>query len=235
MKKKLGGIAHLSMVLPAGCDNNTTESFEMPFEGKTHFYAMAAGYNSQDIFLLNPEPISLLEEGFYKSNDEGELWEPVQAAGLEGEVSALALHPTNSIFVAAATSTGVYFSHDAGKSFEAITKENETGTAVHFTNDHLYFGSSGTTAALGKYTMENKERELLNISERAENAIAFTLKIRMMKWNWPSILCRSNRIVRKTVPGSGKRCCKMAKPIHEQFETDQIRRFWELVSVSLTA
>lgn len=146
---------------------------EIAFQGETDFHAMAVGYNSHDIFLLNPAKNSLLEAGFYKSSDEGGSWESASAAGLEGEVSALALHPTDSNFVAAATATGVYFSRDGGENFEAITAESETGTALHFTEDHLYFGSFGTMAALMKYTIENKEVESLNIPNLPEDAIAF--------------------------------------------------------------
>ncbi|MBT2571591.1 F510_1955 family glycosylhydrolase [Planococcus sp. ISL-110] len=146
---------------------------EVAFQGETDFHAMAVGYTSHEIFLFNPTKNSLLAAGFHKSNDEGESWEPAQASGLKGEVSALALHPTDSNLVAAATSSGVYFSRDAGETFEVVTAETETGTAVHFTEDHLYFGSFGTTAALMKYTVENEELEMLNIPDLSEDAIAF--------------------------------------------------------------
>lgn len=146
---------------------------EIAFQGETDFHAMAVGYNSHDIFLLNPAKNSLLEAGFCKSNDEGESWEPASAAGLAGEVTALALHPTDPNIVAAATAAGVYFSRDGGETFEAISAEYETGTAVHFTEDHLYFGSFGTTAALMKYTIENEELETLNIPDLSEDAVAF--------------------------------------------------------------
>lgn len=146
---------------------------EIAFQGETDFHAMAVGYNSHDIFLLNPAPNSLLEAGFYKSSDEGKSWEPVSASGITGEVSALAMHPADSNFVAAATSTGIYFSTDAGETFEAITDASEVGTAVHFTEDELYFGSYGTTAALVKYSFEKEEQETVNIPDLPEDAIAF--------------------------------------------------------------
>ncbi|ANU20644.1 hypothetical protein BBI15_10660 [Planococcus plakortidis] len=152
-------------------DGETLE--EIAFQGETDFHAMAVGYNSHDIFLLNPAKNSLLEAGFYKSNDKGESWEPVKAEGLNGEVTALALHPTDSNFVAAATAAGVYFSQDGGEVFEAITAGNETGTAVHFTEDQLYFGSYGTAAALVKYTMENEELEPVDTPDLSQDAIAF--------------------------------------------------------------
>lgn len=146
---------------------------EIAFQGETDFHAMAAGYNSHDIFLYNPEKNSLLETGYYKSTDLGESWKPASAEGLEGEVSGLALHPANSKFVAAATSAGVYLSRDGGETFKAITPEGETGTAVHFTEEDLYLGSFGTTGVLMKYTIENEELEMLNIPDLSEDAIAF--------------------------------------------------------------
>ncbi|MDN7243864.1 F510_1955 family glycosylhydrolase [Planococcus shenhongbingii] len=146
---------------------------EIAFQGETDFHAMAVGYNSHDIFLINPAPNSLLEAGVYRSLDEGESWEPVKADGLEGELAALALHPTDSEFVAAATSTGIYFSEDAGETFQALTAEGERGTAVHFTEERLYFGSFGTAAALMQYTSENETLEKLNMPVLPDDAIAF--------------------------------------------------------------
>lgn len=146
---------------------------EIAFQGETDFHAMAVGYSSNDIFLINPAKNSLLEAGVYKSGDEGESWEPVKAEGMEGEVAALALHPTDSNFVAAATEAGIYFSRDAGETFKAITNGSETGTAVHFTEDQLYFGSYGTAAALVKYTMENEELEPVDTPDLPQDAIAF--------------------------------------------------------------
>ena len=146
---------------------------EIAFQGETDFHVMAVGYNSHDIFLISPAENSLLEAGVYSSSDEGESWEPVQAAGLEGEVSALALHPADSNFVAAATSTGVYFSSDGGETFQSVTADKVSGTAVHFTEDHLYFGSFGPTAALMKYTIESGESAAMNLPEMPEDGITF--------------------------------------------------------------
>lgn len=143
------------------------------FEGETDFHAMTVGYISHDIFLLNPAKNSLLEPGFHKSTDEGKTWEAVNAAGLEGEVSALALHPTDSSLVAAATSTGIYVSEDGGEKFDLVTQDSERGTAVFFEEDSLFFASYGTGPSLIKYTVETKEEEMLNLPELAEDGIAF--------------------------------------------------------------
>lgn len=146
---------------------------EIAFQGETDFHAMAVGYNSQDLFLINPAPNSLLEAGVYRSTDEGKSWQPVKAEGLEGEVAGLALHPTDSAFVAAATSMGIYFSEDAGESFQVLTPEGERGTAVHFTEEELYFGSFGTAASLMQYTSENETMKKLSMPALPDDGIAF--------------------------------------------------------------
>ncbi|PSL40989.1 hypothetical protein B0H99_103122 [Planomicrobium soli] len=166
--------AHSALPNPLGIQRsfNGGETIEeIAFEGETDFHAMAVGYYSHDIFLFNPAKNSLLETGFFKSSDKGDTWKPVKAVGLIGEIAGFALHPLDSNYVAAATSEGVFFSSDAGDSFDRIT--DERGTAVFFTEDHLYFGSYGTTAALMKYTVENKETEPLVLPEMQEDAIAF--------------------------------------------------------------
>lgn len=146
---------------------------EIAFQGETDFHAMAVGYNSHDIFLINPAKNSILEAGVHKSSDQGVTWQSEKAVGLEGDVASLALHPTNSDFIAAATSQGIFLSSDAGATFKALSPEGERGTAVHFTEDHLFYGSFGTAAVLMEYTMENKAMEKLEIPELPDDAIAY--------------------------------------------------------------
>ncbi len=143
------------------------------FEGETDFHAMAVGYTSQDIFLLNPEENSLLKPGFYKSNDKGETWEAVNVNGLEGEVSGLALHPQDSSLVAAATSTGIYVSEDGGKNFGRVTDETDQGTAVFYSEDSLFYANYGTSASLIKYTIETKKEEIVTLPELPQDGVAF--------------------------------------------------------------
>jgi len=143
------------------------------FEGETDFHAMAVGYISQDIFLLNPEANTELDPGFYKLSREDEQWKPVNAEGLEGEVSALALHPTDSTIVAAATSTGIYVSENGGEQFDRITKDNVSGTAVFFNESELFYASYGENAMLTKYTVANEKEEKVNLPNLTQDEVAF--------------------------------------------------------------
>lgn len=144
----------------------TLESLK--FEGETDFHAMAVGYQSHDIFLMNPSKNSELEMGLYLSTDGTKSWESVDASGLEGDILALAIHPTDSNYVAAATSTGVYISKDAGTSFEIITNSAQ-GTAVFFNEENLYYASYDTVPSLVKLNLANGEQEKVNLPDLTED------------------------------------------------------------------
>ncbi|MFD2760404.1 F510_1955 family glycosylhydrolase [Lentibacillus juripiscarius] len=144
----------------------TLESLK--FEGETDFHAMAVGYNSHDIFVMNPAKNSKLEQGFYKSQDEGESWESVNASGLEGEIFALAIHPSDSNHFAVATTNGVFVSNDGGSNFQIIT-EAVQGTAVFFNEENLYYASYSTSPSLVKYNIESGKQETINLPDLTED------------------------------------------------------------------
>ncbi|KAB8139129.1 hypothetical protein F9U64_01690 [Gracilibacillus oryzae] len=144
----------------------TLESLK--FEGETDFHAMAVGYNSHDIFLMNPAKNSELETGLYTSSDDGESWESVDGKGLEGKVFALAIHPTNSNIAAAATTNGIYLSDDGGESFQLITEASQ-GTAVYFNDENLYYATYKAGPDLVKYNLKSEEKESLNLPDLNED------------------------------------------------------------------
>ncbi|WP_088051891.1 F510_1955 family glycosylhydrolase [Virgibacillus dakarensis] len=138
------------------------------FEGETDFHGMAVGYKSHDIFLMNPGQNSELEQGFYKSTDDGKSWKSVGAQGLEGELFALSIHPSDSKLVAAATTAGVYLSKDGGESFQLLTDAAQ-GTAVFFNEESLYYASYNSGPSLVKYTIKNGEQEELLLPDLTED------------------------------------------------------------------
>src|SRR5690625_3668659 len=95
---------------------------DIDFEGESDFHVMAVGYNSHDIILMNEAKNSKLEVGIYISQDSGESWKEVTASGLEGDILALSIHPSNSEYIAAATNNGVYLSSDKGENFKLISE-----------------------------------------------------------------------------------------------------------------
>lgn len=148
------------------------------FEGETDYHAMAVGYDSHDIFLLNPEPNSALGRGFYKSTDDGESWEQADAEGLQGGVLSLAIHPSDSNFVAAATSTGIYLSEDGGNQFKALTDPREAGMTVYFYGDDLYYAINNENVELYRRDVKNDEEAIIDTPKLENDGIAYIARNR---------------------------------------------------------
>lgn len=146
---------------------------DIDFEGESDFHAMAVGYKTHDIILMNEAENSKLGVGIYKSENGGNSWEEVNASGLDGDILAFSMHPTNSDYIAAATTSGVYISSDGGTNFQSIVAATEIGTAVFFNEESLYYASFDTSPKLVKYTIENGEQETLNLPELTEDGPVF--------------------------------------------------------------
>ncbi|MFD1736731.1 F510_1955 family glycosylhydrolase [Bacillus salitolerans] len=102
--------------------------------GEIDFHGMAVGYQSHAIYVFNPQKNSRMNEtGLHFTLDETKSWNKSEMVGLEGQPSALAVHPTEKGTVVVTTNSGVYISHDFGDQFKQISPS--LATAVSFTND----------------------------------------------------------------------------------------------------
>lgn len=108
---------------------------KLGLEGESDFHLLATGWNTNAVFVWNPEPNSRMRQaGLHYTLNNGFQWQRVAAAGLSGEPRALAVHPADAKTVAIATSSSNYLSNDSGASFRAIT-QGEQGLAVFFALD----------------------------------------------------------------------------------------------------
>lgn len=145
----------------------------MGFEGETDFHAMAVGYRSHHMFVMNPKPNSGMGAGFYHSENEGKDWSEAAAEGLQGDISYLAMHPDDSQIIAAATSTGIYLSQNGGDSFQALTSDGQFGTALTFSEDALYFASYETASELVEYSLETGDKKTMALPELPEDGVLY--------------------------------------------------------------
>ncbi|MYL32132.1 hypothetical protein GLW08_05100 [Pontibacillus yanchengensis] len=145
---------------------------EVAFEGDFDFHVMGVGYNNHTMYVVNGHETNKLSMGIHKSTDNGEKWEKVEASGLQGEVMSLAVHPTNSERIAAASKVGIYLSEDGGSTFTRITKETN-GTMVHFTNDFLYYGFFDSEAKLVKFNYQDNKKTQLTLPDLDQDAVAY--------------------------------------------------------------
>jgi photosystem II stability/assembly factor-like uncharacterized protein len=113
--------------------------------GEADFHLMAAGYRSGAIYVINAERNSRMPSpGLYVTEDEGRTWKAAAAAGLGGQVTSIAAHPTSPQIVALGTSTGLYVSRDYGASFRRIGPAAiVTASSFDFDGKHIYFALEG--------------------------------------------------------------------------------------------
>lgn len=105
---------------------------KLGLEGETDFHLLATSWNTNAVYVWNPEPSSRLKRpGLHYTLNDGFAWKAARAAGLAGEPRALAVHPDDAAIVAVATSAGLYLSSDSGERFTQIASGGE-GLAVFF-------------------------------------------------------------------------------------------------------
>ena len=162
---------------------------KLGLEGETDFHLLATGWNTNAIYVWNPAPSSRMRKpGLHYTLNEGFAWKPAQAARLQGEPNALAVHPDDAATVAVASSKGVFLSRDSGERFAPVLERTE-GLAVFFDLDgkHLWAstfdgrpqlarlplaGGANTQVALPRLTDDAVAYVAQNPAARSEYAIA---------------------------------------------------------------
>jgi len=130
---------------------------KLGLEGETDFHLLAAGWNTNAVYVWNPQPNSRMNKfGVYYTLDEGQTWHAAAAVGLDGELQALAAHPYAPGTVAIGTSEGAFLSRDFGGRFEVLARDVQE-LALHFDLDgeRLWLGSFAGTAYLSRIDLRS--------------------------------------------------------------------------------
>jgi hypothetical protein len=148
---------------------------KLGLEGETDFHLLATGWNSNAIYVWNPAPSSRMRKpGLHYTVNEGFAWKPAQAAGLQGEPHALAVHPDQSATVAVATSKGVYVSRDSGERFAPVIERTE-GLAAFFDLDgkHLWASTFDGRPQLARLPLAGGANTQVMLPRLTDDAIAY--------------------------------------------------------------
>ena len=104
---------------------------KLGLEGESDFHLLAASYDTDAVYVFNPEPNSRMRRaGIYSTRNDGVSWREARGQGLAGRIAALAVHPADANVVAAATSEGLYLSEDAGETFRAALGDEQVVAAL---------------------------------------------------------------------------------------------------------
>lgn len=148
---------------------------KLGMEGETDFHLLAAGWNTNAIYVWNPEPSSRLKSpGLHFTLNDGFTWKRAAANGLAGKPQALAVHPDDRNLVAVATSQGLYLSRDAGERFERIAG-NGQGLAAFFDLDgkHVWYGAFGSRPTLSRLSVQDGVPISVALPPLTNDAVAY--------------------------------------------------------------
>ena len=148
---------------------------KLGLEGESDFHLLATSWNTRAVYVWNPAPSSQMKRpGLHYTLNDGFVWTPARASGLEGDPRALAVHPGDAAIAAAATSSGVFLSRDSGERFVRLAGGAE-GLSVHFDLDgkSLWYGTFDGRARLARAPLDGGTGAPVDLPALGQDAVAY--------------------------------------------------------------
>lgn len=122
-------------------DNGKTLE-KLAFYGESDFHYLAAGFESNAIYVINQTPNSELKTGMYYTLDEGNTWQASLFSGIQSDsIGTISAHPKRDEIIAVSTKDGLYLSKDNGNNFDLITDSTFMVPAVFLLEDSIIYSS----------------------------------------------------------------------------------------------
>ena len=156
-------------------DDNGKTWTKLGLEGQSDFHLMAASYATNAIYVYNGEPNARMDRtGIYYTQNDGFAWRRADAAGLDGKIEALAVHPTDPKTVAVGTSSGLFVSTDAGAHFKAVLSGAEVpGIMFDHDGSALWTSTFDRSAHLLRVEWKTAQKSQLKIPPLGQDAVAY--------------------------------------------------------------
>ncbi|WP_231571353.1 WD40/YVTN/BNR-like repeat-containing protein [Gordoniibacillus kamchatkensis] len=106
--------------------------------------------------------------GIYYSKDEGKLWTSSRADGLQGQMTALAVHPDEESILAVGTTAGIYLSKDYGQTFTALVPNRPVSAILFMNAGDVLIAGSGSDVSLAKINRQNNVPEMIKTLTKDE-------------------------------------------------------------------
>lgn len=134
-------------------------SFEqLAFYGEIDFHYLAAGYDSNTIYVLNEMPVEEMNAGLHYSIDEGASWTKAAMNGFTSDyISNLSAHPTLKELITIGSKDGIFISNDYGQNFKSL---NNTKMVTYLTlteTGGYYTNLENDTVYLKSFSFESDE------------------------------------------------------------------------------
>ncbi|MFY3790234.1 F510_1955 family glycosylhydrolase [Ureibacillus sp. MALMAid1270] len=151
-------------------------SFEkLAFYGEIDFHYLAAGYNSNSIYVFNEMPTEKLQSGLHYSTDEGKTWSSSALNGFESSyLSNFAAHPSKDERLVVGSNDGLYISEDFGQNVEKLNSTSMISYVTLTESGGYYTNFDDSNVYLKSFTFESaKENEISLPVEIMKDPIIF--------------------------------------------------------------
>ena len=148
---------------------------KLGLEGETDFHILGVSWNSNAIYVWNPEPSSKMRAaGIHFTLNDGFTWQRTAARGIRGKPHAIAVHPSDPKIVAIATAAGIFISRDSGESFEPVAAGGQ-GLTVYFDLDgkHLWHSSHDGRPRLTRTALQGGASTAASLPALTNDAVAY--------------------------------------------------------------
>jgi len=148
---------------------------KLGLEGEADFHLLAAGFMSNAVYVYNAAPNKQMSHaGIYRTLDDGRTWQRADAAGLEGSIFCLAVHPTDANTVAVGTGVGLFVSEDAGVHFTLVVpKAQVPGLMFDHDGTTLWVSTFQSAPKLLRINWKTRQAEERPLPIVGRNAIAY--------------------------------------------------------------
>lgn len=147
----------------------------LALSGEADFHVMASSWRGNAVYVVNAAPNSRMPQpGLYHTRDEGKTWTRGEATGVDSQILALAVHPTDAATIGIGTLRGgAMLSRDAGKTFRPLGAL-ESVTAVFFEHGGkaLLYAEAGA-AALVRRPLDRDLNERVKLPALGKDLVAF--------------------------------------------------------------
>lgn len=149
---------------------------KLGLEGESDFHVMAAGWNTNAVYVWNPAPNSRMSSaGLHYTVNEGLAWQRAAAAGMTGDLRAIAVHPDDPGTLALATSDGLFLSRDHGTRFDRLAAAPAEGLSTFFDlgGKTLWYGAFDGKPRLLRVPLDRGAPVEIRLPPLEKDAVAF--------------------------------------------------------------
>ena len=137
---------------------------KLAFYGEIDFHYLAAGYDSNAIYVLNEMPTKEMAGGLHYTLDEGSTWHEASMNNFNSEfISNLATHPSQEELIAIGSKDGLFISRDYGENF-GLFNDDKMVLSVTVTENGVYYSSyENETTELKLFPFENNQEMTIRL------------------------------------------------------------------------